>query len=161
MAPRMRMYPNHTDEELENLGLTIDPNSNCPHLDSPSFHICRSLLVSLSDQQDETSRRDLFQENKACTTCGDEEDTWVCLVCAFSGCSRFQSRHCLAHVNDESNSHSSSVVAICLDNLSVWCFACEDYVTHSKVEPVFRELHRGMFGSLPSEPHSSYLILQR
>lgn len=55
------------------------------------------------------------------------------------------------HVNDKENGHSESVIALSLADLSVWCFACDEYITDPKLEGVFQEFHLDKFGTLPSD----------
>lgn len=132
------------------MGFSVAPNPNCSHIASASFEVCGDLVVPVAGAEGKAPRRNLYTENCACDTCGDAEETWVCLVCAFAGCSRYKAGHMVDHVNDESNEHSKAVIAISLADLSAWCFACDDYITHPKLEPVFSEFHRDKFGSAPT-----------
>lgn len=138
------------DPEEFNLGFSVAPNPNCPHISSPAFHFHEKLLVSSSGAQGKAPRRNLFTDNCVCETCGDAEETWVCLRCSFSGCSRYKSGHMVAHVTDETHDHKNAAISISLSDLSTWCFSCDDYITHPKLEPIFREFHKGKFGVFPS-----------
>lgn len=139
-----------TDEERH--GFSIAPNPNCPHIAAPTFQLNKKLVITASGSEGKAPRRNLFAENNACQQCGDADETWVCLLCSFSGCSRYKSAHMVCHVRDEFHDHTNAVIAISLADLSVWCFSCDSYVTHPKLEPAFREFHRGKFGTAPSKP---------
>lgn len=132
------------------MGFSIAPNPNCPHIASSSFQICPVVGPSKSGADGKAPRRNLYSENCACDTCGDSEETWVCIVCGFSGCSRYKGSHMVSHSTTKSSEHPEPVIGISLTDLSTWCFACDDYITHPKLETVFREFHRGKFGYFPS-----------
>lgn len=54
------------------------------------------------------------------------------------------------HAEDKEKEKEHPVIALSLSDLSVWCFLCDEYVTHPKLEKPFREFHRGKFGHFPS-----------
>lgn len=149
-------------------GFSVAPSPNCPHVAASSFQIYPDLVVSDTGALGKAPRKNLYSENCACNTCGDAEESWVCLLCGFSGCSRYKACHMVDHVKDKSNEHSGTVIAISLADLSTWCFACDDYITHPKLEIVFREFHRGKFGAFPTkslhttgtEPQGMVLIVE-
>lgn len=49
----------------------------------------------------------------------------------------------------EKRAEGRHMIGIGLADLSVWCFECDEYVTHAKVGEVFREMHWGKFGCWP------------
>lgn len=118
----------------------------CPHISSSTFKVNKKLLVTASDSEKDTPRRNLFAENYACQQCGDADETWVCLQCSFSGCSTRKSGHIVCHATDEFHDHTNAVIAISLADFSVWCFSCDACVAHPKVEPVLREFQQGKLG---------------
>ncbi|PXF47881.1 Histone deacetylase 6 [Gracilariopsis chorda] len=95
-------------------------------------------------------RENRYWKYKTCEACGDVDEGWVCLVCCFSGCSRYKKGHMVEHAEDTDRETEHPVIAISLSDLSVWCFLCDEYVTHPKLEEPFREFHRGKFGKYPS-----------
>lgn len=128
-------------------GFSVAPSADCPHIAAEVFSLCAELTPN--EAKGKMRARNVYEEKIRCLTCGDNSETWICLRCGTSACGRYINEHMLQHANDRSASSCAPVVAIGLADLSAWCFACDDYVTHPKLEPVFRELHRGKFGSLP------------
>lgn len=59
----------------------------------------------------------------ACTTCGAEQNLWICLVCGNVGCGRYDSAHAYAHY--ESTSHC---YAMDIATQHVWDYAGDGYV---------------------------------
>eukprot|EP00177_Eucheuma_denticulatum_P003806 GFKZ01006880.1.p1 GENE.GFKZ01006880.1~~GFKZ01006880.1.p1 ORF type:complete len:195 (+),score=16.13 GFKZ01006880.1:383-967(+) len=133
------------------MGFSVAPNPNCPHLSSPTFQVASILTpspASSSLSEGKARRRNLFLEHRACHTCGDDTESWVCLGCGYSGCSRYRRSHMVEHAR-EKREEGGHMIGLGLADLSVWCFECEEYVTHAKVEGVFREMHWGKFGCWP------------
>lgn len=128
----------------------VNPNPNCPHIASSSFKLHKKLQIHSSGSEGKSPRTNTFEENCACQQCGDTDETWVCLYCSFSGCSRYKAAHMVSHVSDEFHDHTKSVIAISMADLSVWCFICDEYITHPKLQPILREFHLGKFGKAPS-----------
>jgi ADP-ribosylglycohydrolase len=85
-----------------------------------------------------------------CSECGDSSEVWRCLSCGIEGCSRFVAGHASAHAT--SLSHP---VALGWSDLSVWCFACEDYLDVFKIKELragFSAAHVLRFGEKPPLP---------
>lgn len=134
---------------IEEPGFSIAPNPNCSHIADAGFVIHPSLNPS-RDSGSKEPRQNRFLKYKSCSKCGDPEESWVCLVCRFSGCCRYKHGHMVKHSEDENRQNNHPVIAISLSDLSFWCFSCDDYITHPRLEGVFQEFHRGKFGQLPS-----------
>ncbi|CDF38791.1 unnamed protein product [Chondrus crispus] len=140
----------------DGVGFSVAPSPNCLHIASPSFEIFPEIATATTNSHGKAPRRNLYLEKCACNSCGDPEESWVCLSCGVSGCSRYKAGHMVAHANDAGSDHAAAVIAISLADLSIWCFACDDYITHPKLEPIFREFHLGKFGRAPTgELHSA------
>lgn len=54
------------------------------------------------------------------------------------------------HSEAQSKNNGHDCIAVSVADLSFWCFSCDEYITHPKVEDVFRQVHWGKFGCLPS-----------
>lgn len=132
-------------------GFSVAPSANCPHVAAATFQVSKGLSRAQSAAEGKAPRRNLYQQHCACSVCGDAAETWVCLTCSMSACSRHKAGHMVDHANDRDNDHSVSVIAISLADLSVWCFACDEYITHPKLESVFQQFHMDKFGVLPSD----------
>ncbi|BES88144.1 ubiquitin carboxyl-terminal hydrolase [Nesidiocoris tenuis] len=60
-----------------------------------------------------------------CADCSTSRHSWLCLHCGNVRCGRYANAHALAHF--EKHSH-----AVCIDceNLSVYCYSCNDFVVN-------------------------------
>jgi len=88
----------------------------------------------------------------SCSSCGSQEENWVCLFCCHVGCSHYQEGHGALHA--QSSGHS---IAIGLRDLSCWCYQCEAYLNVFLLPPLhppFRALYRAKFGEDPKLPES-------
>jgi len=54
------------------------------------------------------------------------------------------------HVQENVGKDTHDVIAMGLADLSVWCFTCDEYITHPKLEDTFRIMHQAKFYALPS-----------
>ena len=80
-------------------------------------------------------------------------ETWTCLSCGVSSCSRYVKKHMLAHYNETKAAQEAGVTVAALEqgavvlprghflalsqtDLSIWCYECNAYVFH----PALREL---------------------
>lgn len=69
-------------------------------------------------------------------------ENWICLECNASRCSRYVNGHSLYHA--QSTGHC---LAVSWNDLSVWCYQCEGYVTHSSLQPLLTKLEELKFSS--------------
>ncbi|KJX92650.1 RING and UBP finger domain protein [Zymoseptoria brevis] len=71
------------------------------------------------------SSTDLTHSDPAplCSTCGQENNLWICLICGNIGCGRYDSAHAFAHY--ESTSHC---YAMDINTQHVWDYAGDGYV---------------------------------
>lgn len=128
-------------------GFSVAPKTDCPHISLPSVHIHSSLLPPPPDSK--RPHLATLASWTTCTVCSDTQETWVCLRCSVSRCGRFIKAHMLEHASDRSASSCAPVIAMGMADLSAWCFECDDYITHPKLEPAFRSLHFAKFGYYP------------
>lgn len=136
-------------------GFSVTPKSNCPHIASNSFIIYEPFINPQSSSATTTSSKSIassetiYSENLKCSLCSVIDEVWVCLRCGFSGCGRFKNKHMLKHASNQTAASCTPVVAMSLADLSTWCFVCDDYITHPKLEIPFRELHHAKIGQYP------------
>mmetsp|Transcript_20175 Transcript_20175/g.27827 ORF Transcript_20175/g.27827 Transcript_20175/m.27827 type:complete len:574 (+) Transcript_20175:142-1863(+) len=120
----------------------------CDHLDARTAQ----LLAPASD----------LKYGCPCLECGNEGENWVCLFCAETHCSRYAQSHGLKHhvatkEKQESETSIASLaagdvppighfLAISLMDLSVWCYECQAYVTHSALKPRTARMEQLKFG---------------
>ncbi|KAK7495510.1 hypothetical protein BaRGS_00013208 [Batillaria attramentaria] len=82
-----------------------------------------------------------------CQDCGDTTENWVCLVCYKVFCSRYVQEHMLFH----SIAEEGHLMVLSYSDLSVWCYACNDYIDNQITHPMKDAAHRSKFGeALPS-----------
>jgi uncharacterized UBP type Zn finger protein len=96
--------------EQENVhisGYAVEPITNCPHI--PHYTLD-------SDNHFQTP----------CQACQDATENWQCLFCKAVYCSRYIQGHMKQHVEG----NSGHCVCISYSDLSVWCFQCDNYITH-------------------------------
>lgn len=142
-----------TDDAFE--GYSISPKTNCPHIASSSFTIDNRLLSTSSQQTDSHGKQaaeSLYAQHLKCEDCADASETWVCLRCTRSGCGRYLQAHMAIHAAEQLQMQGACapVIALGLADLSTWCFVCDSYITHPKLEGVFAEMHFAKFGYSPS-----------
>lgn len=79
-----------------------------------------------------------------CGKCDDPTENWLCLSCVKVFCGRFINGHMLAHSQE-----TGHPIAIGYRDLSVWCFACDNYLDAQvirELRPTFDRLHLQKFG---------------
>lgn len=92
---------------------TTVPRPPCPHFEN---HFC-----PCEDQSSLSSK-------SLCGQCQDGSDNWVCLTCYVIGCGRFAGGHLRDHYYTTGHS-----LVFSLNQKSVWCFECSDYMECVKV----------------------------
>lgn len=58
-----------------------------------------------------------------CAVCNTTESVWACLSCSHVACGRFIEEHALRHYEEQRHP-----LAIEVNELYVFCYACDDYV---------------------------------
>ena len=82
--------------------------------DDPSS--CFDTACDLCDSPDGTLRVDVVDPPG--TICGEEDDTWVCVVCGFVGCGASRCNHILLHYESHLHAYAMNTVT-----KRVWDFA--------------------------------------
>jgi len=81
-----------------------------------------------------------FIPGAACNTCQYPNEIWYCVTCAAISCGRHVKGHALDHF--KSTGHS---IAISFEDLSCWCYTCNDYIEHKALDPGVFALHMKKF----------------
>jgi len=103
-------------------GFSVNPKTNCPHF---SNQVTFGVIQRVPEA---------FRANR-CATCNDKSENWLCMNCGETFCSRYVNGHGKQHF--KSSGHS---VAISFSDLSIWCYCCNDYITHQNLESIVHAL---------------------
>jgi len=87
-----------------------------------------------------------------CKTCkeADQKNLWVCMATKEVFCGRFAQGCMLKYAKKEGHN-----IAMCLGDLSFWCYACDSYLHHLTIRPVYdayNAWHQGKFGEPLAAP---------
>jgi hypothetical protein len=86
----------------------------------------------------------------ACASCDVRTELWRCLACGVESCGRAAAGHAAAHA-----AATGHAVALGWADLSVWCYACEAYLSAfdiAELAPAFSAAHLARFGERPPMP---------
>mmetsp|Transcript_26935 Transcript_26935/g.69256 ORF Transcript_26935/g.69256 Transcript_26935/m.69256 type:complete len:154 (-) Transcript_26935:1514-1975(-) len=126
----------------------VVPKEDCPHLTTDN--ISAPPLMGRREEEEEGAL------SLACAECGDDSESWFCLSCWASNCSRYKQGHSLSHF--ENVKHP---IAVSYSDLSVWCYECESYIKgdvseglHQICEALYSQILRGR-GHEGRNTHSS------
>jgi len=108
-------------------GFSVNPKTDCPHIGHAAVGAVDMIVKAWT--------------GNSCSGCGSGEENWMCLVCGQTGCSRYVKGHMSEH--NASTKHS---LAISFSDLSLWCYHCDDYITHRDLLPIVNMLHTCKFG---------------
>ena len=113
----------------------VTPLAWCPHLDSAR----KGAEAMAADGEGSIT------PECPCADCGNVGENWVCLHCCEVRCSRYVNEHSLLHAA----SAEGHVLCLSLSDLSVWCYACEDYLgdDDDSVFAARNAMHRRKFGA--------------
>lgn len=96
--------------------VAVQPKTDCPHVQALTS--VSSLYVDLS---------------KPCGTCSNVGENWLCLICSTVFCSRYVNCHMVDH-----NSETGHPVVLSFSDVSVWCYACDSYITSTLLRPIIQ-----------------------
>ncbi|KAL6080520.1 Deacetylase sirtuin-type domain-containing protein [Balamuthia mandrillaris] len=105
-------------------GFYVEPKKDCPHL-----------------KEFFTPDINKIAANAPCEDCGHRDENWVCLTCSKRFCSRYVKGHMVSH-----NEASGHQIAASYSDLSVWCYACESYITHPTLANLLKRMSMSKFG---------------
>jgi len=109
-------------------GFSVYPKRNCPHFSSQT-------RISVINEIEKAFKKNI------CYKCKDSSENWICLSCGETHCSRYVKGDAQTHFDETSHS-----IAISFSDLSIWCYSCNDYITHSNLEPFVGEVTKVKFG---------------
>ncbi|GBG77380.1 hypothetical protein CBR_g23711 [Chara braunii] len=79
-------------------------------------------------------------EKSTCTECGSSENLWICLICGYVGCGRYESGHAICHWRETQHCYSLE-----LETQRVW-----DYVGDGWVHRLIQSKTDGKLVELPA-----------
>jgi len=127
-APIVRTQTETAQKPVIQTGFSVAPREDCPHFSNQTvFGIIEKITPA-------------FRAN-TCTTCKDQSENWICLNCGQTFCSRYVKGHSSEH--NKSSGHS---VTMSFSDLSIWCYECDDYITHPFLSVFVKELYKAKFG---------------
>eukprot|EP01084_Bolivina_argentea_P315839 547339_1 len=107
-------------------GLPID-NNNCPHV--------YDAVKQLTDLDLQIR---LAIPNPICSTTDcDKSECWLCLQCHRIFCGRDGNQHMMAHYAIYESTDISHCMAMGINDLSFWCYKCENYINHLSVKKLW------------------------
>jgi len=109
-------------------GFSVAPKQDCPHFSKQAVLGTIEKIIPA------------FQSN-TCSMCQDQSENWLCLTCGNTFCSRYVNGDCQTH-----SKSSGHCIATSFSDLSIWCYECEDYITHPFLSVFLKELHNAKFG---------------
>ncbi|KAL3219039.1 hypothetical protein MRX96_031193 [Rhipicephalus microplus] len=115
------------EDEEEGAPFCIQPETWCPHLEG---------LPPLPEEG-------LSDPRSPCMTCGVQGEVWTCLHCYEVYCSRYVSGHMVTH--HEETKHP---LVLSYSDLSVWCYACNFYVTNPVLQAAKEDAYLKKFGTV-------------
>ncbi|CAL8109628.1 unnamed protein product [Orchesella dallaii] len=118
-----------SDKDGQMPGVIVQPSDKCPHFDQ---------IGAVPD--------DGINVDALCVDCNNKGENWICLTCYKVYCSRYVKGHMVEH-----GTESGHKIAMSFADLSVWCYACDDYIDHPTCRPPKSAAHLSKFGNaLPS-----------
>ncbi|XP_074107011.1 ubiquitin carboxyl-terminal hydrolase 3 isoform X1 [Cotesia typhae] len=102
---------------------------------------CPHLAQSVRLGSNDIEWNDIKNLPFVCAVCGTEKSTWLCLHCGNVHCGRYMSGHALQH--HEKNTHH----CVCIDceNLSVFCYSCDEYVVNDTSTGQIEKIRQNTF----------------
>ncbi|CAL5339433.1 unnamed protein product [Camellia sinensis] len=101
------------DQDTSGIQTTLcDHSFQCPCVSKWTYLSCQ--VCRLCQQQD---------EKPSCAVCGTLKNLWVCVICGFVGCGRYEERHAIRHWKDTQHCYSLE-----LETQQVWDYVGDIYV---------------------------------
>jgi len=120
--------PQPSPKPVVQTGFSVAPREDCPHF---SKHVVFGTVEKIASA---------FHTN-TCGTCHDKSENWMCLTCGETFCSRYVNGHMSEHSKTSGHSVTTS-----FSDLSIWCYECDDYITHPFLSVFVKELYKAKFG---------------
>jgi hypothetical protein len=109
-------------------GFSVTPKTDCPHFSS---HVVMGIIQKVAPAY----------QNNACKNCNDKSENWLCLTCGDTFCSRFVQGHAKVHYKE-----SGHDIVLSFSDLSLWCYQCDEYITHENLQGIVKTLSLAKFG---------------
>ncbi|XP_057487064.1 BRAP2 RING ZnF UBP domain-containing protein 1-like isoform X2 [Actinidia eriantha] len=101
------------DQDTSGIQSTLcDHSFQCPCVLKWTYLSCQ--VCRLCQRQD---------EKPSCAICGTLKNLWVCVICGFVGCGRYEERHAISHWKDTQHCYSLE-----LETQQVWDYVGDSYV---------------------------------
>ncbi|XP_073977713.1 ubiquitin carboxyl-terminal hydrolase 3-like [Rhodnius prolixus] len=106
-------------------------------------HVNENVIIKNPIISNEKETKEWF-----CTECSSSQQPWMCLHCGVINCGRYVNAHALQH------SEKNSKHTICMDceNLSVFCYACNDYIVNDTAEGLITRLREAILSWTQKSP---------
>lgn len=122
-------------EHEDQKGFYVDPKTDCPHL--------QDHVVLFEDMES------ICNVHQPCAECGLVGENWLSLEEHKVYCSRYKNGHMASRYEEcrhqTADGHHGCVVMSFAD-LSFWCYACDEYVTHPVLKLFHDAAHLSKFG---------------
>ncbi|CAI9100833.1 OLC1v1038015C2 [Oldenlandia corymbosa var. corymbosa] len=101
------------DQDTSGIQVTLcDHYFHCSCVSKWTYQSCQ--VCRLCQQED---------EKPTCAACGTLRNLWICLICGFVGCGRYQEGHAIRHWNDTKHHFSLE-----LESQQIWDYVEDKYV---------------------------------
>ncbi|KAA8535127.1 hypothetical protein F0562_030130 [Nyssa sinensis] len=101
------------DHDTSGIQSTLcDHSFHCPCISKWTYLSCR--VCRLCQQHD---------EKPSCAVCGTLKNLWVCVICGFVGCGRYEEKHAIRHWEDTQHCYFLE-----LETQQVWDYVGDNYV---------------------------------
>ncbi len=115
--PACTMCLDRLERSISGLTLAVcycEDATSCQCIMSCTCVVCQTFVLHSTAVMDERLR---------CTDCSARDDVWICLVCGYVGCSRYQAQHAKQHYQSTLHEFSLSMVT-----QQVWDYQADRYV---------------------------------
>ena len=121
---------NNSNDGASDKGGLAPHKNHCPHvtqaIDIPLDIASKLIPISI------------FNGNNGNVTCSvpdcDKGECWLCLKCHQIFCGRYGNQHMIMHYISTQTEHC---MAMGINDLSFWCYKCENYINHLSVKKVW------------------------
>lgn len=82
----------------------------------------------------------VIDTSHSCMVCSASKEIWYCLHCLQYLCGRYVAGHMEAHYQERGH-----MLCLSMADLSVWCYACSDYIDNPLLYKYKNLAHRNKF----------------
>eukprot|EP01123_Difflugia_compressa_P000729 TRINITY_DN10847_c0_g1_i1.p1 TRINITY_DN10847_c0_g1~~TRINITY_DN10847_c0_g1_i1.p1 ORF type:complete len:389 (-),score=25.49 TRINITY_DN10847_c0_g1_i1:106-1272(-) len=121
---------NYLNEDNDTkFGVAVSVSTSCSHIELNYSPLVIEKLKQLSIV------------DGCCSSCHYPNENWFCAKCGTTHCGRHIKGHGLEHYKS-----SDHCIMMSFEDLSIWCYKCDDYIDNEMLYPVLFELHMKKFG---------------